>query len=267
MDMRSFSILSFSLIGILRLSSAWVPCTWAADEAPTTPQTVFFQANALYSQGQYQQAAHAYERLRQAGLESGQLFFNLGNAYFKAGEKGKAILNYERARRLAPGDADVAANLAYVRSLTGAEACDPSGLQQLIFPLTHRFPTSTLVWLTSGAYTFFMLCLMLYRLWPRHPRWLVYTAVLLVSLFVVVGTSLARQVYVNDWQQLAVLVASGETSVRFEPAEDGTEHYVLPEGAPVHVLDTRADWYQIARCDGRRGWVAAHSVEQMWSTN
>ena len=112
-----------------------------------------------------------------------------------------------------------------------------------------------------------MLSLVLYRLWPRHPRWLVYVAVLLVSLSVIVGTSLARQMYVNDWRQLAVLVAGGETSIRFEPAENGTEHYVLPEGTLVQVLDTRQDWHQIARCDGRRGWVAAHSLERLWTTD
>ena len=83
----------------------------AAEPPPVSPQTTFFHANALYKDGQYTAAASDYEQLRNAGLESGNLYFNLGNAYFKAGQRGKAILNYERAHRLLPSDPDVEANL------------------------------------------------------------------------------------------------------------------------------------------------------------
>jgi SH3-like domain-containing protein len=60
-----------------------------------------------------------------------------------------------------------------------------------------------------------------------------------------------------------VVVAAGETPARFEPAANGTVHFTLKEGARVRVLDTRASWLQIARCDGRRGWIPATAAAQL----
>ena len=235
--------------------------------AADTPQTAFFQANTLYSQGQYAHAARAYEQLLAAGQHSGNLYFNLGNAYFKNSHIGRAILNYERARRIAPGDTDIEANLVYARSVAGTEDCPPRLWHGLVFPLTHRLSTAALVWMTSLAYSLCLFAFAVYRLWPRRPRWLVSAALVCAGLFVIVGVSLARQIFVDDWQRPAVVLADGQTPVRFEPAETGTEHFVLKQGALVRLLDSRPGWHQIARCDGRRGWVAEHSVESLWQTD
>ena len=235
----------------------------AADAPPASPQTTFFHANALYKDGQYDAAAREYEELLHGGLTSGNLYFNLGNAYFKAGAQGKAILNYERARRLMPNDPDVAANLAYAQSLTGAEACPPPLWQRLAFPAAHRFAPGGLIGLTSLAYTLLLISLTVYRLWTRRPRWLAYTAVALGILLLVSGTSLAHQMLGDEWYDQAVIVGDGETPARFEPAESGTVHFALKEGSLVSVLDRRDGWLQIARCDGRRGWVPSTSVENL----
>ncbi len=235
----------------------------AADPPAVSPQTTFFHANALYKDGQYAAAANEYEQLRKAGLESGNLYFNLGNAYFKAGAQGTAILNYERARRLIPSDPDLEANLAYARSLTGAEACTPAVWERLAFPVAHRMATDRLIWLTSMLYTVLLLALASYRLWPRRPRWLIYSAAGLAALVAISSTSLAAQVLGDDWQRQAVVIAQGETPARFEPAENGTVHFGLKEGALVRVIDTRQGWLQVARCDGRRGWLPKEAVGEL----
>ncbi len=235
----------------------------AAEPPAASPQTTFFHANALYKDGQYEAAATEYETLRQAGLESGNLYFNLGNAYFKAGERGRAILNFERARRLMQRDPDVEANLAYAQSLTGAEACAPGFWQRLAFPLAHRIATGSFLWVTSGAYAVLMAALVAYRLWARRPRWLVYVASALGVVVVVAATSLAEQVMADDWQRQVVVIGSGETPARFEPAANGTVHFALKEGALVRITDTREGWLQVARCDGRRGWIEMSAVEEL----
>ena len=241
---------------------AWAGVAVAAESAPPSPQTTFYHANTLYKDGQYEAAAKEYELL-QAGLASGNLYFNLGNAYFKAGEKGKAILNYERARRLIPGDPDLGANLAYAQSLTGAEACAPALWQAVAFPLAHRLATNRLMWAASAGYTLLLLALAAYRLWPSRPRWLVYAASMLAALAVVTGTSLAQQVLSDDWQRQAVVIGPGETPTRFEPAENGTVHFVLKEGSLVRVADSRDNWLEVARCDGRRGWIEKSAIEEL----
>jgi Tetratricopeptide repeat/Bacterial SH3 domain len=240
---------------------AMLPCTaQAATAAPPSPKTTFFHANALYRDGHYAAAAREYEELRRAGWISGNLYFNLGNAYFKAGDKGQAILNYERARRLLPRDPDVTANLAYARSLTGAAACRPALWRRAAFPLARRVTTSGLAWTSSILYTLLVFGLVAHRLWPRRPRWLLYAAVTMGVLAVVAGASLADRVIGDDWRRQAVVVQQGDTPARFEPADNGTVHFTLKEGARVTVLDRRPGWRQIARCDGRRGWVEAKSV-------
>lgn len=237
--------------------------TIARAAEPASPQTTFFHANALYKDGRYAAAAQEYEQLLHSGLESGNLYFNLGNAYFKASEKGKAILNYERARRLMPRDPDVQANLAYAQGLTGVDACVASVWQRLAFPLARRVATSRLVWGTSVLYTLLLVALAAYRLWLQRPRWLLYVSTSLAVVLVVATTSLAQQVLVDDWQQQAVIVESGETPARFEPADSGTVHFVLKEGALVRVLDRRPGWLQIARCDGRRGWISVATAAEL----
>ncbi|MFQ5665539.1 MAG: tetratricopeptide repeat protein [Candidatus Binatia bacterium] len=241
----------------------WLGTACAAQPPAASPQTTFFHANALYKDGQYTAAAKEYEQLLLAGLASGNLYFNLGNSYFKAGQKGKAILSYERARRFIPNDPDLAANLAYARSLTGAEACAPPFWERLAFPLAHRMATGNLVYATSAAYTLLVASFAVYRLWRRRPRWLVYTTTALVVALVVTATSLIRQVLADDWQRQAVVIATGDTPARFEPAENGTVHYVLKEGTRVRVLDNREGWWQISRCDGHRGWVPKDTVEEL----
>lgn len=234
------------------------------DAAAGTPQTVFSQANALYSQGQYAEAARAYEQILAAGHRSGNLYFNLGNAYFKNGRLGSSILNYERARRIVPGDTDVEANLAHARSVAGVDGCPPRLWHTLAFPLTHRLSTNGLVWTASAAYSLALVACAGYLLWPRRPCWLAAAAVLAGGLFVVAGVSLARQIFLNDWQRPAVVLTDGKTPARFAPAETGTEHFVLTQGALVRLLVSRPGWHQIARCDGKRGWVAEHHLERLW---
>jgi tetratricopeptide (TPR) repeat protein len=244
---------AFALLALLvAAGSRAVP---AAESTPVSPQTTFFHANALYKDGQYEAAAQEYEQLLRSGLESGNLYFNLANAYFKAGERGRAILNYERARRLMPGDPDLAANLSYAQSLTGADPCPLPLWRRLAFPLAHRMASSGLLWATTASYTLLFCALAAYRLWPRRPRWILYGVVTLGMCVVMTATSLGERLFTDEWQRQAVVIASGDTPARFEPAESGTVHFVLKEGSLVSVNETRPGWLQVSRCDGRRGWV------------
>ncbi len=252
------------MLDTFTLCAVWLGwATFLAAAVPTTPQTAFFRANSLYTQGQYAEAVEAYEAVLQSGLASGNLYFNLGNAYFRSGRVGRAILHYERARRFLPSDPDLAANLRFARSLTGAEVCQPLLWQGLVFPLAHRVATDQLVWLTSAAYSLLFVVFAVYRLWPRRPQWLRYAGWGVTAGLVVITLSLVQQLWTSDWQRHAVVLKQEDSPVRFEPAASGTVHFAVTQGTRLRVLDVREGWWQVARCDGRRGWIEKDALEEL----
>ena len=87
----------------------------------TAADKLFYQANAAYKESKYDRAIENYEKLIKSGLESPNLYYNLGNSYFKKGEAGKAIVNYERAKRFIPNDSDLKSNYDYAHSSLNLE--------------------------------------------------------------------------------------------------------------------------------------------------
>lgn len=243
------------LLATLALASLAVAASTKADN----PNTLFFHANALYTDEHYAGAAADYEKIRASGRESGNLYFNLGNAYFKAGDRGRAILNYERALRLLPADPDLHANLGYARSLSG-ESDDEPIYARLLFPLADRMTSDALLLGASLAYTALMLLLVLGRLVPSTQRIAWRAAIVAGAVLAVLLTSGAYRLFVIDLPPYAVVVADKETTVRFEPSDSGTAHYTAKPGTVLRILTEREGWAQVSRSDGQRGWIEAKAL-------
>lgn len=235
----------------------------ASAQTVDSPQTAFYRGNSLYAEGRYDDAVGAYSELVEAGYDGGALRFNLGNAYFKAGDVGRAILNYERAETWIPADPDLEANLSYARSLTEAEPCALPTWSLLAFPLAARFSSWTLALLSSVFLAAALACWGSRRFLPRGARVLGYVA-LLWAVGVVIGAgSLGYRVFRIERPSFAVVVAPGDTPVRFEPATDGTQHFVSKQGTKLEVDEEREGWAQVTRCDGRRGWIERSAIEPL----
>src|SRR4029453_14353324 len=123
----------------------------SARAAEETPQALFFRGNALYADGRYADAAAAYEQILAKGVASTSTYFNLGNAYLKENQLGRAVLAYERAARLAPGDPDLRANLAFAREQAGAPPSE-RWWRRILFRLAATGSTGTLVTAGVGAW-------------------------------------------------------------------------------------------------------------------
>ena len=126
----------------------------SADEAAQR----FEQANQLYLQAKYPDAVAQYQKIVQSGFESGELYFNLGNAYYKSGNIQKAILNYERARQLLPRDEDVQFNLqlANLQVVDKIDAVPRLFVYRWADSMLALFSLSTMGWI---VYSFFILTL------------------------------------------------------------------------------------------------------------
>lgn len=234
--------------------AAVVVAVATAVSAAESPNAIFFRANGLYGQERYAEAAAEYEQVLAGGNESGHLYFNLGNAYMKSSDVGHAILNYERARRLIPRDADLHANLTFARSLSGAEDQTPI-YARLLFPLSDSFTADELWRTASIAWMALMLLAIVGRLAPGWQRATRAGAIAAGLVLAIVVASASYRLLTVDLPTYAVIVSKQDATVRFEPSATGTAHFQSKPGTVLRLLGGREEWAQVARGDGRRGWI------------
>ena len=221
--------------------------------------TIFHDGNTAYRDGDYAAAMQEYERLLAAGFESDALLFNLGNAQFKQGRNGLAILAYERARRLSPRDPDIATNLALAREIAKSPDEPPALWKRVLLAPAWSFSTAEL----AAAWTVLWLAAWAAIAAVGLGRSLRATAAALSLSVLFIGASLALRLWSDEISSWAVVVGPGVTAARFEPASGGKEHFRLEEGALVEVRDAREGWAQVRRRDGLRGWIPEESVGRL----
>ena len=246
-------------IAAVALANGVVAYAAATEDNPTA---LFFRANALYSAEQYAEASALYEKVIAAGVESGAVHFNLGNAYFKAGDVGRAVLSYERAARMIPSDPDLAANLAYARELAGDAPVD-SLITRVLFPLAGRLDTERLLLLAALGWWTMLLSLAVSRLVPAVESPLRWTAAVAAVILVVGLSSAAYRYRTIELPRWGVVTATAETTVRYEPSASGTAFFAARPGTVLRVLGEREGWLQVAGRDGRRGWIEAEMVSRL----
>ena len=227
--------------------------------AADSPGALFYRGNALYGDGRFADAAAAYLAARAQGETSAALEYNLGNAWLKAGDVGRAVLAYERARRLAPRDPDLAANLGFARP-AGSEPV-VAWWERLLFPLAAGWTGEALVHAGAGAWWACCLLLVLARLVPGAARPARALAVAAGLVLLLVGTSAAWRLVTLELRAAAVVVSPQAVTVRFEPTPSGTAHFEAQPGTVLALLGERGEWVQVERGDGLRGWVERTAVE------
>jgi tetratricopeptide (TPR) repeat protein len=240
----------------------------AKSPAVTAGETML-TASQLYETGNYNQAVQAYRQLADQGFSDSALFYNLGNAYYKSGDPGRAILNYRRAQQLAPRDLDINANLAFARAravdqFDGAEAGSEGFLAELGRWVQGRLSHDELAMAALGAWILFSFLLILLisaragSAWRSGLRYaLAVTAILLAVGVLALGSS----VYVDKNHTPAVIVAS-EVDVTSGPGSQYLTEFTLHSGAEVDLVEVRGSWARLALPGGElEGWVPVTTVE------
>jgi len=233
---------------------------------PAVAQVEFYQeGNRLYQEGDFEGALASYLRLVEAGFESGEVYYNIGNTYFKLSDVAQAILYYERARRLLPGDEDVQANLDLARSLTVDE----------IAPLPRFWlfsaadwwvgllPRTLLIAVVLASYlvgTGVVLLLILKRGAPAAV-WGRRIASASAVVFLLFGLNLAvREFELGQAQEAVVL--QPQVDVLSAPLDDETlTIFTVHEGTKVRIDRLSEEWAEVALEDGRVGWVPVGVLE------
>lgn len=225
---------------------------------------LFLEANALYADGVYDDAAARYERVLAGGIENADVRYNLANAYFKAGMTGRAVLNYERALRLDPGHEDARANLEFMSEILADRQAPVGGpVSELVEGAYARATPTRLAVLASVLYFVLMGAVILGTLRGALTGWVARLAVVMGICLVVVGGILAVRLYRQRSVREAVVLAP-EVAVRTGPGEDFVLEFRLHEGTKIRAREDRGDWVRISvGGTDLEGWLPAGSLEEI----
>jgi len=244
------------MVAIFLIANSWAGTSFAM--TPGEAQSVFIKAGFAYKDGKYDEAAKLYEQIVSGGWESGATYYNLGNSYFKKGQLGYAVLNYERASHLMPRDADLKANARFALSATTplARLSDRPFWQAVLIKSIENFSDDEVVLaifllliVLSGGHV-----AALYLSWPRQRVWPV--GLLVASLMVFFLTAFVTRK--DDEKDLAVVVKT--TAARFEPKDTATVHFEVNDGEKVRIEQQEGLWLKVERPDGKVGWIPGGSA-------
>ncbi len=225
-------------------------------------EALFYDANSSYEKGEYQKAIDGYNEIAGRGLESGNLYYNVGNAYFKLGELGQAVLYYERAKALIPRDADLKSNLAYAQSLIEESPAVEGKAWWMAFleGLTSFFDMRALTVLLSAAWSLLMLLLALYVVRRDRFRKGLAAALAVTGLVLTAGmASFGVRAYEREFLKPAIVLAK-EAECRFEPFDTSTVYFKVYAGTKVFVLASKGEWAKVRRSDGKMAWMKSDTV-------
>jgi len=256
----------FILLLILAAATPALAAAGPAPEKTAPPARLFTEAGEAYDAGDFHRAIEAYEELIRNGYGEGVVYYNLGNAYFRDGDLARAVINYRRARRLMPRDAELQENLDYCRTLVIDEvktAAAPGPVQYIIQPLKSY----SLNELSAGASALFIVAMLaaLAAILTAAPRVKVYfkrISWLFLAASLVLGAGTGYIIH-GEKQTPPAVVLEDRLEVLAGPGDTFSAMFVLHKGAETTILRSRGEWKQILFPSAGRGWVHKSAIEKI----
>jgi tetratricopeptide (TPR) repeat protein len=231
-------------------------CLFVASSA--FAQAEFAKANQEFAQGHFKEAIAGYEALVRAGQWNANLFYDLGNAYFRTRDFGRAILNYERALALDQHHPEATANLQIARDESRALELQPSRLERYLqFATINEYSIAVAVALWVGI--FGIVALIFAR---RRSATLISLPILCLLACVVAAWAIYTLDNGSSGRALAI-VTGKDVQARLATADTANSVLALPPGSEIKILSTRGDWMYAALPNDLRGWIQAKNAEQV----
>lgn len=233
------------------------------DDRTESPEDLFQRANQAFIQGEYMYAAELYEEILAMGLASADLFYNLGNAYFKENQIGMAILNYERALQMRPFDENILFNLELARSRT-VDRIEP--LPQIFY---QRWWKQFIYLRTIDGWARIALVFMIFSLmallWFFFSNSSIkkkagFALAMLLLLFSVIFFYAAHRQYILQFKRNAAIVMAPRVVVKSAPGETSPDLFVIHEGTKLFMGDDLGEWTEIRLENGNTGWLKRSQV-------
>jgi len=245
-----------------RLLALSIALCFAGVLGAQTPEDLMRRGNAAYEKGLYEEAAEHFRGILRYSVSDATVEYNLGNAEFRLGNLGRAILHYERARRLDPLDEDVRGNLEFARSLCfdrvevqpqAAAVRWLRAAQNRLGPDRQAWAGLILAWLAAGLIAWGF---------SRPGRWGAAHGWTLAALFLAVALTAAS--WYGTLERLeggrAAVVLEDVVEVLAGPSYNNPALFTVHEGLTLEIRAERDEWFQVSLPNGLNGWIAREAV-------
>ena len=229
-------------------------------------QALFERGNKLYAKAQYQEAIKVYKQSIANNYQSANVFFNMGNAYYRIGDMPSALLYYEKAHKLRPSDRDIDANI----QLANSKIVDKMEVAPEFFLTTWCrnfflfFSVATLsilnvfFWISAGI----LMIIYSFAESVSQKKAAFYSGIALFILGICSILITKKQFDYLDTNQHAI-VFSTVAKVQSEPSNDSKTLFVIHSGLKVRIIESRQNWMRIKLSNGNEGWIAESNVKEI----
>jgi tetratricopeptide (TPR) repeat protein len=229
-------------------------------------QNGFESANELYQKAKYNEAVAAYENVERDNKQSAELYFNLGNSYYKLNKVAPAIYNYEKALLLSPKDSEVLANLRFAqkRTIDEVKVIPKVGFAKLLRDFTAIYDYNTWAWISVSFSGLFLLSFIGYyfsQLTLSKRIFFLGMFMMFVLLLISVAAAIFEKSYYKN--EIPAIVFAEMVEVKAEPQKLAANVVTLHEGAKVFVKETLENWKKIQLTDGTEGWIQTSAIKEL----
>jgi len=224
-----------------------------------TPDSLFKAANTFYQKGDYKNALKSYKQIEQQQFESADLYYNLGNTYYKLNKVAPAIYYFEKALKLDPNNIDIKNNLTVAQRMTidKIDVLPKTFLQKLDNTYIKSLSFETWAKVTVISIILFVLFFLSYYFSVNSGRKRLYFILAIISIIVVLFSfSFAYSGYKYSKNNKPAIIFSAKASVKDAPTLNSNEAFELHEGTKVIILEQVDSWFKIKLSDGKIGWIS-----------
>jgi len=227
---------------------------------------LFKNANKLYTEQRYEDAIQLYESIEAKGLQSSELYFNLGNCYYKLNKIAPSIYNYEKALKIEPNNEDALNNLSYAKrmSIDVIEALPKTFLQRFSENFIMKFTFDQ--WALVGVITAFLTALfflLYYFSISTRKKFVFFNLSLLMAVVLVLTTIFAFSNYDTVQKDRQAIIFATKSEVKNAPMMSSELVFELHEGTKVMILDGLDNWVKIKLADGKIGWIPESDLKEI----
>lgn len=228
--------------------------------------SLFTLANKFYTEGKYTEAITNYEAIVASGKVSAELYYNLGNAYFKLNDIAHAILYFERAYLLNPSDDDISFNLDLARAYTTdkIEAIPDFFVVEWFMSISNIFSSNAWAFLANS---FFVLALILLIIYQFSGKYLIKKNAFITSWITLLLFMVSLSFSISQKNRIInskhAIITTSAISVKSSPSDTSNDLFILHAGTKIETLRNVGEWYEIRIADGNKGWLPKSAFERI----